>query len=282
MDGVATLSFDPSAESQLRQRWSRSLRQVTRFSLVLPASIVLSCHAIAVVAVLIGAPWPVVVSPVVSALPAVVLRRWFRQQTPLDPGSWLSAAFLTAAAQLVVGAIPTYGIAISSATGASRGVVTLLFALCWVLATAMCLSAHRANRTLLEPLIPELGSTDVRLSLAARVQPGDGLESAHVVVERDRVEWSVRLHRQRGNGSRRAGISVPFGQLRQVTPATLPIEPAARPWLTLADGTVLEAGPGPAILLDTLDGAWLIPVHDAGLVAEVVNRRRELWALGHR
>ena len=160
--------------------------------------------------------------------------------------------------------------------------MTLLFALCWVLAVAMCVSTHRANRTLLTPLVPELGSTDVRLTLAARVQPGDGLESAHVVVERDRVEWSVRLHRGRVDGSRRVGVPVPFGQLQRVTPATLPVEPAPRPWLMLPDGTALQAEPGPAVLLDTMDGAWLIPVHDSGLVAELLNRRRELWALGNR
>ena len=86
------------------------------------------------------------------------------------------------------------------------------------------------------------------------------------------------LHAGRGRGSR-LDRSIPFRDLIRVMPVTLPVVPESRPWTVLPGGITLYAQAGPAILLTTIDDEWLIPVHDSVLVTELLNRRREQWAL---
>ncbi|MEV6236665.1 hypothetical protein [Lentzea sp. NPDC051838] len=211
-----------------------------------------------------GISWPGVVPLVVSTIAAVVLRRWFRQQAPLDPARWLPATAFAVAAQLLVGAVPTFVVAWTATNGAGRGVAGVLMALCCLLGAGMCWRARRASRTLLTPLVPELGSADVRLTLPLR----ESRVRAGVVVERDRIEWAAK--------------SVGFDEVRHVTPVELPVEPSPRWWLASPDGTTVEARPGPGMLIEGPGEAWLLPVQDSELATELVNRRRALWIQGNR
>lgn len=269
------MSLDEAAKAVLRERWSRSQRHITMFSVALPALQLLLCTMI-VVLVDDGDIWPAMLLLVPVAVAAVALRLWLRHQTPLDPQTWLPAAFLVVGVQLLSVAVPACGIATSGTSDALTGPAVLFF-LCWVVAVATCVSAHRAGRALLTPLVAELGSADLRLTLAVRAAvTGPELVSARIVVERDRVEWTVRLQVGRGGG-RQLDVSVPFRELLQVMPVTLPVVPELRPWIVLSGGITLYAQAGPAILLTSTHEQWLIPVHDADLVTALIRRRQALW-----
>ena len=176
-------------------------------------------------------------------------------------------------------AIPGYGVATGRTLDALTGPAVLFFG-SWSVAVATCVAAHRASRALLKPLIAELGSADLRLTLDVRAAvDGPELVSARFVVDRDRVEWTVCLHAGRGRGSR-LDRSVPFRDLIRVMPVTLPAVPELRPWTVLPGGITLYAQAGPAVLLTSIDDEWLIPVRDSVLFTELLNRRREMWALG--
>ncbi|MEV6236696.1 hypothetical protein [Lentzea sp. NPDC051838] len=220
-----------------------------------------------------GIAWWAMVPLLGAAVPAVVLVWWLRGRGALDPAAWLHAAFLAAGAQLLLGAIPSYGISVSS-TPAAIGI----FVLCWVFAAASCLQAHRARRALLEPMVPELGSTQLRLAIAVRFAlTAHDLVSAHIDLDAEEVSWSARRPRARG-----AGMTVHLGRITQVSVVGLPPVPALQPWLMMPGGPVLYAQPGPAVVLTTTSSEWMLPVHDAVLLAELVNRRRELWAQRNR
>ncbi len=271
------MSLDEAAEAVLRERWSRSQRYITMFSVVLPGLQLLLCTTIIVLAD--GeVTWPTALPLIPVAITVVAVRQWLRRQAPVDPSTWIPAAFLTAGVQLLSSAVPAYGIAVSVAAE-PQTTPTILFFLCLVVEIATCVSAIRARKILLSPLVAELGSADLRLTLPLRAEDnGPVLVSAEIVVERDRVEWTVRL-RGGGNGAR-MDLSVPFRELLQVMPVALPSVPELRPWITLRHGTTLYAEAGPAILLTSIDGQWLLPVHDAELVCELINRRRVLWLQG--
>ncbi|MEV6714592.1 hypothetical protein AB0M48_21450 [Lentzea sp. NPDC051208] len=270
--------MSPDAEAVLRERWLRGQRYVTAFSVLLPALQFLLCTAIVMLAG-DGIFSSAAIALVPIAVAALALRIWLRRQTPHDPSSWLPAAFLVVAVQQLSIAIPAYGIAAGRTLDALTGLTALFFG-SWSVAVATCAAAHRASRALLTPLIAELGSADLRLTLEVRAAVnGPELVSAQLVVGRDRVEWTVRLHTGRGRGSR-SDTSVPFRDLIRVMPVTLPVVPELRPWTVLPGGIALYAQAGPAVLLTSIEDEWLIPVHDSVLVTELLNRRRELWVLG--
>ena len=107
------------------------------------------------------------ISLVPIAIAALALRHWLRRQTPLDPSSWQPAAFLVVGVQQLSIAIPAYGIATSRTLDALTGPAALFFG-SWAVAVATCVAAHRAGRALLRPLVAELGSADLRLTLEVR------------------------------------------------------------------------------------------------------------------
>ena len=263
-------STDPDAEAVLRPRWSRARRSLSLSSTLFPGLLVAACATLLGIEAAgpEGVAWWVVVPLLGAAVPAVMFTWWARGNGALDPATWLHAAFLSAGAQLLIGAIPSYGIAVNT-SGA-----TAIFILCWVFAAASCLQAHRARRALLEPMIPELGATPLRLAIAVRFAlTAHDLVSAHIDLDAEEVSWSARRRRGRGTG-----MTIHFGRLTQVSVATLPSVPPLQPWLMLPGGPVVYAQPGPAVVLTTTSSEWMLPVHDAVLLAELINRRRDLWA----
>ncbi|GAA3645648.1 hypothetical protein GCM10022267_35430 [Lentzea roselyniae] len=96
----------------------------------------------------------------------------------------------------------------------------------------------------------------------------------------DRVEWTVRLYVGRSGGPQ-VDVSVPFRELLQVMPVTLPVVPELRPWIVLPGGIALYVQAGPAVLLTSTHGQWLIPVHDGDLVTDLIRRRQALWLQGN-
>ncbi|MDQ2586743.1 hypothetical protein [Saccharothrix yanglingensis] len=263
----------PQVAVLLQARWTRARLLLRWSAVVLPWTVAASC---AVQAVLAGSWWAA--APAVGAvLPAAVRTARLRHDV-LDPPSWLPTAFLVAGGQLLLGAIPAFGWAYSSASGAARTAAGLLFVAVWVCAGTSCALAHRAHRGLLTPVVPALGATGFALVLPVRfalVTPD--LASARLRLGTDRVTWSARLHRGRGAGPA-AEHGVPWGDVRDVVVVDLPHQTPPRIWLTLPDGSVLHAPAGPAVLLRTARGDWMVPVHDGHLVRDLLLTRRHRWA----
>ncbi|WP_158854779.1 hypothetical protein [Saccharothrix deserti] len=265
---------DPRAVGVLQHRWTHTRTLLLWSVVVLPGTMALIC---VVFAALAGTPWAVLPALAAAAM-ASGFAWWLRRRGLAEPPSWLSTSFLVSGGQLLLGVIPGGGLAMSSASGGGQAAAVVLFALAWACAASSCLTAHRAHRSLMTPVVPELGATDFTLSIAVRfaITTAD-LASARLDVAADGLTWSARLHRGRSSGPR-AEHSVSFADLRDIVAITLPPQPTLQPWLVLPDGTVLVAPPGPAVVMRTVAGEWMVPVHDALLVRDLVLTRRNRWA----
>ncbi|MEU4804985.1 hypothetical protein [Actinosynnema sp. NPDC023587] len=267
---------DPQAAAVLAGRWSRVRRLLSIAALVVPGLLAVVCL---VFFVLSGLRWWAAMSAVVAVGIAGALAWWLRRAV-LEPPGWTGAVGLCVGCQLLLGCIPGYGAAANAASTLARASAGVLFAVCWVAAGVAVLVAHRAQRALMVPVVADLGATPFVVALSVRFAiTTPDLVSARVTVGRDGVEWGARLHRGRGSGPRVAG-GVPFGRLREVRPVVLSGHPELRPWMTMPDGTQLYAQPGPAVVLVADSGEWMIPVHDAALVAQLVHKR-VTWASRH-
>lgn len=262
----------------LRSRWASARRDLLT-SVAMPALVAVACAAMLALAAadLDGGRGWLVALLVTAAGPPVGFGWWLARSGVLDPAAWLRVAFLVAAVQLVIAVIPCVGVTANAASGAGPAMAGVLFGLTWVCAAVSVVAARRAHQVLLSPIVPELGATAFRLTLGVRFAiTAPALISAHLGVDVDRVEWTARLHRGRNIGPHvHAGVW--FADLRQVVPVVLPAQPALHPWLTLPGGTPLYAQPGPALLLRSTHGQWMVPVHDAIVLADVIHRRWRAW-----
>ena len=220
-------------------------------------------------------PWLLAALPLGALVPALVYLAWLRGHGLLDPHGWLRVAFAVGGVQVLAGAIPCAGVAVNLASAAGQVIAGGLFVLTWVCAAASAVAARGAARLLVTPLVPELGATGFRLVVGVRFAvTAPQLLSAGLEILTDRLMWTIRAHRGRSAGPAVRG-AVPFRELVRAVPTLLPEHPALHLWVTMPDGTQLYAQPGPALLLATPTGQWLIPVHDAAVVAAVVDRRRQ-------
>ncbi|MER7079414.1 hypothetical protein SAMN02982929_02989 [Saccharopolyspora kobensis] len=253
-------------ESQLAPRWRRGRTQLLIALAVLPLLVTGICAALAAIAMAAGTgPWAAL--PAAGALVAAAIQiGWLVRSGGTDPSSALKVAFTAGGATVLVGLIPSAGMAGGALGGA-------LVALGLALVAVSCVLAARGHRTMLQPLVPELGSMPVRLRIATRfAMDSADLVSSSLVIDLDRIEWTARRHR--ANGGPRVDVPVPFHQLRGARPIVLP---TAQPWLSLPDGTVLHAPAGPAVVLSTAAGERMVPVHDAALLVALLERRVARW-----
>lgn len=266
---TGTPAADPGAEAVLRPRWARA-RRLLSLSVAMPWLVALACAATSALA---SAGWWSALLVAGAVLPAVGHALAVRHDV-LRPASWVRHAFLASGVQFLVGVIPCLGVAANAPSGAGRVSSGVLFVLALVCGAVSVVAARRALTALLAPLVPELGATPFRLTVGVRYAvTAPAPVSAHLDIDVDRIGWRARWHRGRDTGPQVA-VAVRFAELVGVEPVMLPGEPALRPWVTLPDGTVLYAQPGPALVLHTANRRWLVPVHDALLLAELVNRRR--------
>ncbi|MER7011267.1 hypothetical protein ABT324_07550 [Saccharopolyspora sp. NPDC000359] len=252
--------------SQLAPRWRRGRLLLLLALTVVPLLVTGCCAAMAAIAMAGGSgPWALL--PAAGALVLVAVQTgWLVHSGSSDPSNALKVAFLAGGATVLVGLIPSFGLAGTGLAGALLG-------LGLVLVVVSCVLASRGHRTMLQPLVPELGSVPVRLRLAARFAlDGPDLVSASLLIDVDRVGWTARRHRAKGGPQ--VDVSVPFQQLRGARPITLP---TPQPWLSLPDGTVLHAPAGPAVVLTTVTGERMVPVHEAALVVALLERRVGRW-----
>ncbi|MCG8916704.1 hypothetical protein L6E12_12970 [Actinokineospora sp. PR83] len=244
-------------EPGLAARWRRSRALLAGAFGWVPGAVVLACAAMALVGDRPVGWWSAL--PVLGALvPAVVL-----PAARVDPPSWAKVAWLGSAGQLVLGAIPAYGVA--------GGVAALpFFLVAWAALPTAFLVGRSAYRTMMLPLVAELGSTDLELRVGVRiaVERAD-LITAGATVGRTHLVLHARRHAPNSAGSP-ARVAVPWVEVLGVHVELLA---QLQPWLSLADGTPLLARPGPVVVVRTARGAVLIPSDDAQAVVGIVDRR---------
>jgi hypothetical protein len=262
----------------LRPRWQGARRQLL-LSVTMSGLVVVLCASM--LGLTASGPegflWWATVLLAGALAPAGAFVWWIARSGVLEPASWLRAAFIVSGTQLLVGVIPCLGVAINASSGAAGAVAGSLFPLTWVCGAVCAVTAHRAHRMLIVPMVPELGATAFRLAVALRYAiTAPALISARLEIGTDGLDLSARLHRGRSSGPR-VEIAMGFADLRQVAAIGLTGEPALRPWLTLPNGAVLYARPGPALLLSSANGQRVVPVHDAVVLAELIDRRRHAW-----
>lgn len=266
---------DQRARIALRPRWDRTRRHLA-VSLAMPVSVTVFCAGmLGLAATGLGAyPWPVLALLLAAAAPAAVYAGTLRGRGVLVPSDWPRTAFVVGGVQLLVAVIPCAGIATANASATGKVLAGALFVLCWVCLAVSVVTARRALQALLSPLVPELGATRFTVPVGVRFAlTAHELVSARLAIEPDRLVWMVRSHRGRGTGPGAGGV-FPFAILRQVTAVELPGTPDLHPWVTLPNGTTLYAQPGPALVLRTGSGQWMVPVHDAVALAALIDLRR--------
>lgn len=183
-----------------------------------------------------------------------------------EPPTWGKTALLVGAGQLILGAIPAYGLSASSAT-------LPLFLLAWVSLFAGLPLATSAYRTLTLPLVAELGSIALELRFGVRVSISHAdTITCGVTVGATHVVGHARRHAPYSAGSP-AQVAVPLAAIQDVRVVLLS---TPQPWLALADGTALHTTPGPAVAVRTPMGEFVIPTDDASVLAEIVRRRTRI------
>lgn len=266
---------DQRAWLALRPRWERARRDLT-VSLAMPCTIVVLC------AVMLGMiatgpgryPWPVVALLFGAVAPAAGYAWWLRGRGMVAPSGWPKVAFVVCGVQVLLAAIPCVGVAAGTASAAGQVVAGLSFTLCWVCLVVSTVAARRAVKALLSPLVPELGATAFTFAVGVRFAlTAPELISARLEIAADRLGWRAWAHRGRGAGPSAGGV-IPFAHLSQVRPVDLPGPPELHPWVALSNGTMLYAQPGPALVLATTGGQWMVPVHDAVVLAAIIDQRR--------
>lgn len=248
----------------LRERFVAARSRLAWAFTWLPGAVVVACAAMALVAA-VGRErfdWWLVLPVVGALLPFVAC-----QVARVEPPRWPRTAFLTSAGQLLLGAIPSYGMAAATASVPALP----LFLLAWASLIAAVPVARGAYLRLMTPLTPELGSTPLELRFGVRtaVERADTITTG-VTVGLTHVVAHARRHAGYTFGSPNQ-VTVP---LREIVGVHVVAVPTTRPWLSLADGTRLLATPGPAVELRTPAGGFVIPTDDAPLLAGLISRRR--------
>jgi hypothetical protein len=139
-----------------------------------------------------------------------------------------------------------------------------------VVALVPGVTAELARRSLLRPLVAELGADDFELLVEPRTGQRSWFYSDSVALT-DR-EIVITVH----SGSGRATRSPKIEQIALVDVTAVgarPALPSDSPWITLPDGRGLPVAPGDVVVIQCRDTVSVLPVDDAAVFAEVVRAR---------
>jgi hypothetical protein len=139
-----------------------------------------------------------------------------------------------------------------------------------VAALIPAVTAELARRSLLRPMVVELGEDDFEVLVEPRTGQRSWFYSDSVALTDREIVIAVR------SGSGRATWSPKTEQiaLADVTAVgARPMLPQDSPWITLSDGRGLSVAPGDVVVVQCRDTAQVLPVDDAAVFAEVVRVR---------
>lgn len=227
------LTDDPQVVRALADRWHRTRTLLLIAAGVLPAAISLVCLVLAGMTT----AWWSAIPAVAAASCAWALLTWLRRNGLSDPYSWLPATVLMTGAQLVLGVLPSTGIALRLSPHAALAVKALCAAGVLGAGSAGVLARLACRRLLTAPVL-ELGSTAFPLVLAG--------PQARVEIGTDRVDWTTR------HGAR-VDVGTSFSRIEHVA---------------------TEAS---ALVLHTSSGSWTVPVSDPATAKALLRRRLAWW-----
>ena len=132
------------------------------------------------------------------------------------------------------------------------------------------LIAAMAVRSLLRPLVPELGTRDFEVIVAARTGHRSFFYGDFVALTDREIVITVRS----GSGRATWNPKVERIALADITAVgTRPMLPQDSPWITLSDGRGLTVPPGDVVVVQCRASTAVLPVTDAGMFAEIVRVR---------
>ena len=229
--------------------------------------------------------------PAVGALPAVAAGVWLRRTGYQEPAAWASTAFLAGLAQAFGGVVSSVLIRDDSGVDVSVA-LEWMWLWIWLLPMVSTYVANQARKLIVPPTTSALGDTSLRLPFHTRylghpkghtMRPlfrferwNKGIQLATIELTGEQLELAVVSPGNLGPATlpdEGLYASVPYNQIRRCRTITLGPEVSASPWMVLRTGTQLWAVPGEAILLTTDEFERYIPVDNATLICQLIERR---------
>jgi hypothetical protein len=197
--------------------------------------------------------------------PAAML--WWQQHHPSaeKPAGWPWRSLPVAFPQAIA-----LGFAASAVL--DEGTLAPPLRLLLVLAVSLvpAVTAEMARRTLLRPLVAELGATDFEVLVEPRTGHRPWFYSDSVALTGREIVITVRS----GSGRATWNPKTERIALADVTAVgARPAEPQDSPWITLADGRGLSVPPGDVVVVQCQDTIRVLPVADAAMFAEILRIR---------
>lgn len=131
-------------------------------------------------------------------------------------------------------------------------------------------TAALGSRSLLRPLVAELGTTDFEVRVEPRTAHRSWFYSDSVALTDRELLITVR------SGSGRATYNPKTTRLALAEVTAVGTRPALRqdsPWITLPDGRGVSVPPGDVVVIQCRDETQVLPVADAAVFAEIVRIR---------
>lgn len=274
--------LDHGTAAALQPRWDRVRSLLTTAVVRLPALVFLLCVAQLVLAWLVRGTfaWWLALPLAGAAVPALILLSWFRGPGLRVPGQWTRRYLLLGLLAPVLGGIPAYAMAAAVVTAPGQLLALLLAVAAWIPVPVGVSLVGKAVHALRWPLVPELGSCSLPIEFGLRFTATTALFGAYtagVWIGDDHLRWHAReVHRATFVPERNG--TIPFADLGGAVATAIPAGAPPQPWLPLDSATMLHAPPGPVVSLRLRTGDWLLPVNEAALFVEILNRRIALWS----
>ncbi|MGH3933835.1 MAG: hypothetical protein ACRDS1_02440, partial [Pseudonocardiaceae bacterium] len=132
------------------------------------------------------------------------------------------------------------------------------------------LTAEMARRSLLRPLVAELGAADVEVLVEPRTGHRPWFYGDSVAL----TDWEIVITVRSGSGRATWNPKTERIALADITAVgARPARPRDSPWITLSDGRGLSVQPGDVVEVQCRDASRVLPVADAAVFAEILRIR---------
>ncbi|MFD4367781.1 hypothetical protein [Rhodococcus sp. NPDC058521] len=230
--------------------------------------------------------WWSVVPAAVATVVAVLAQRFLASQIS-SPGRWVSGAVLALMLECAAAAMGGMAVVGSSSFDGPAWVASAAFFAPWPAIVVGGATAFSAVRTILPPKTPLWGETDFAVGFQVRYLgkpavngfgPNSGPKVQTLGLSVSATSASLWVGSPGYLGARTAPdegvyLTLELSDVQECHPVMLGQDVLAQPWLALRSGTPIWAAPGEAVRFRTLTGEILIPVVNAGLAADLIQRR---------
>ncbi|HEX8761735.1 MAG TPA: hypothetical protein VF734_17580 [Pseudonocardiaceae bacterium] len=207
----------------------------------------------------------VIIIALAAGPPAGVLWLQWRRPSGHKPHQWPWRALAVAAPQAMALGFAGNAALDEDALAPPQRILAVL-----VVALLPAVTAELARRSLLRPLVAELGAADFELLVEPRTGQRSWFYSDSVALTDREVLISVR------SGSGRATWKPKTERIALADVCAVgarAVVPQDSPWITLSDGRGLSVTPGDVVVIQCRDTASVLPIDDAAVFAELVRAR---------